>query len=195
MARTNFGRMFRTDLPSAEQKFLAAQSAIAFLQIWDLIFPHAGVKGGLGGPVYAADPAAAPGAGLPAITRQRWLRGMTQGIDLLTTTAAPAGVAGGALFGMGGLAPTGGAAPAPAGDHDEVDPLGVGGPFWAPVVEMRRMRINVGVHEFTEQALGIFDHVVDLNARTPGAARPYARAHRGVSTPKAKQQRRFDRTS
>src|SRR6201999_2602303 len=128
--------MFAVDLPPAEQAFLAGQSGLPFLQMWDFILRRAKVEGGLEGSVFATDPYFAQGANLTAISRVGWLMYITQGTDLLTAAAAPAPVGGMALFGMGAKQPTGGGAPIQAGDHDEVDPLGVGGPFWAPMVEM-----------------------------------------------------------
>lgn|GEM_PF-3319109 len=173
MARTDFGSMFTQDIPPGEQAFLSAGGGVAFLAMMTQALLSAGVAGGMGVQLFGVDPANAPGAGLSGnLTRQAWVAGISQGNDLLTTPTFPHAAAGPQLFGLGAMGP----------HHEHVDPAGAN--VLAPVFELRRIRQGVLPHEFTEMAMGIFDHIVALNSAGPGAAHvPYNQVARNVKNP------------
>jgi hypothetical protein len=88
------------------------------------------------------------------------------------------------MFGLGAL----------GAGHDVVNPGA--GALNAPVFEMRRMMgggmLGIGVHGFTEQALGVFDYVRALNSAGAGVhPAAYTRSARPVSVPTNSQRLRF----
>jgi hypothetical protein len=219
MARTDFGHMFARYVPREERKYLRAQGGRRFRLMWRKILKKAGVAGGIDAPLYAASPSAALGSALPgALSRRAWLDGIVTGVDLLTSKHIPGVAAGDPLtdaqawrlnqFQLGPAAPGQQATQQQAealtsyrrdqlfglgamgGKHDMVNPAGGG--MKAPIFELRRMRQNVDVHTFTEMALGVYDHIVALNATAPGATAPaYHQSRRAASQPSRGQRIRY----
>lgn len=213
MARTDFGQMFANDVPGAETAWLSGMGGARFRGMWSQILIAAGVGGGVGAPLFAAEPGAALGAELPAaLTRAQWLNGIAAGNDLLTSANIHA-VAAGPLTpaqaqvltasGNVALLPANAGAPATLAQtnwltqHRQVQLFGLGGmggahdvvnpgpgAVNAPIIELRRMLQGVDPHDFTEMALGIFDYIRALNATAAGGvAAPYQRTHRNIAAP------------
>ena len=221
MARTDFGQIFANDVPGAETAWLQGMGAARFRGMWTCILNAAGVGGGLAAPLFAAEPAAALGAELPAaMTRAQWLNSIAANNDLLTSANIPAVAAAPltlaqaqVLTASGNVAvlPANAGAPATLAQtnwltqHRQAQVFGLGGvagahdvvnpgpgALNAPIIELRRMLQGVNPHDFTEMALGIFDYIRALNATAPGAvAAPYQRTHRGVAAPSLAEQVNF----
>lgn len=177
MTRTDFGSIFNNDVPALERAFLSAVNGAEFIAMWTQILAYVGVAGGMAGQLFALEPASVAGMGFNisgSLTRQNWIRGISQGNDQLTPATFPSAPARPQLFGLGGMGAV----------HDNVGP---GGAIAAPILELRRMRQGVLPHEFTEIAMGLFDYVVALNSAAAGVHPAYARAARPVKAVKNAQ--------
>jgi hypothetical protein len=183
MARTDFGSIFSNDLPRQEQTFLSNNGGAQFINMWREIINTAGVTGSINGQVFAQEPLTVVNAGLNisgSLTRQAWLEGISQNHDQLTANNFPFAAPlpnniPNPFFGLGAM-----------GDkHDNVDPTNTN--IQAPILELRRMPQGVNPHDFTEKAMGIFDHIVALNSAAFGVHPQYQPVAREQKVPKITQ--------
>ncbi len=152
MARTDFGAMF-DHLPEAAYYRVNVPQWIA------LVLHVAGMTGQGNQPFFTGtstytDPTEWADV-QAALSRDRWLRDITAGIDRVTEKHFPDPNVGGYLFGFGKLG-------------TKTDVVGKrGGPTQtnAPVFELRRMAGSIDYRVWATEALELFDYFIALNRR------------------------------
>jgi hypothetical protein len=183
MGRTDFGSMFQTDIPPAEQLFLSTVIGghSRLTDMFNDILPVAGIANGVNAQLFTNNPTVPAGQGIAIagqLSRETWLDNITLGVDQLTAANFPNALAQPHMFGLGAR-----------GGHHE----GTGGGA-APVFELRRMQQHITPHHFTEIAMGIFDYLVALNSAAGPGAGPYAHPNRAVKNLQAAQLNAFQQS-
>ena len=165
MARTNFGAMF-SKLPDQEfERF--TKSPLSFVT---LVLDAAGLSGGGGTKVYERGIRKSYDKNSPdysvdlttqvpdlGITRERWLLGITLGMDRLSSSGMPA--LKNELEGLGALGTRTDRVGNQIVPNAKKQPAGGTG----IIVEMRKLRTNQFYTEFVGSAQRIFDYLVALN--------------------------------